>query len=136
MNGVSPRILIGGQSGPLVAVNMAKAEVLFQGVLVSLLRGSSLAAAGGKFTIQHKHRLSNLKRAAENAQVDGFKRKSGYKSGPRITESVKLEEDDPTRIIEYNSWSCTGPSPRVTLCVSRYKNTYDQMIMENFEKEH
>ncbi|KAJ7418262.1 hypothetical protein WISP_59847 [Willisornis vidua] len=48
MSGVPPCLLIGGQSGPLMAVNMAKVEVLLQGVLVSPLRGSCLVAASGE----------------------------------------------------------------------------------------
>ncbi|KAJ7415459.1 hypothetical protein BTVI_38059 [Pitangus sulphuratus] len=56
IDSVSPGLLIGDQSRPMVMINMAKAERLFQAVLVSPLRDSSLAATSGKFPIEHNLR--------------------------------------------------------------------------------
>ncbi|NWQ70349.1 CNDP1 dipeptidase, partial [Neopipo cinnamomea] len=56
IDGVSPGLPIGGQSRSMMMINMAKAEILFQGVLVSPLRGSCFVAASGKFTTEHNLR--------------------------------------------------------------------------------
>ncbi|KAJ7410804.1 Leukotriene A-4 hydrolase [Pitangus sulphuratus] len=52
IDAVSPGLSIGGQGSPIVMIDMAKAEGLFQAVLVSPLWGSSLASASGRFPIE------------------------------------------------------------------------------------
>ncbi|XP_051628009.1 uncharacterized protein LOC127463051 [Manacus candei] len=81
---VSADLSIGGQSRPALETNVAKAEMLLQGVLVSPFAGSSLAAASGKFAIDH-----DLREACKSVRqtISRLKEKPGLKAEPELSSA-------------------------------------------------